>query len=121
MFGEKKKKKDLNYLKLTPVRLHECKVKDDGLADVLVPKFNNKFARKHFSKFLKSPYIRANLDDKGSATWLLMDGETKVEEIAEELDEKFGEEIHPVTDRLIKFLNDLYRNGFITFKELKKG
>ncbi len=120
MFGGKKKK-DLNYLKLTPIRLHDYKVKDDGLVDVLVPKFNNKFARKYFSKYLKNPHIRANLDDKGAATWLLMDGESRVEEIAEELDEKFGEEIRPVTDRLIKFLNNLYRNGFITFKELKKG
>jgi hypothetical protein len=68
----------------------------------------------------KSPYIRANLDELGSAAWLMLDGNTNVIKIGEQLVEKFGEDIEPVNNRLTLFLSELYKNGFISFNELKE-
>lgn len=122
IFGSSKKEKsDINFLELTPIRNYEHEVREDGLIDILVPKFTSKFGKKFINKKLRYPHIKANLDELGSSTWLLIDGNKKVEEIASELSEKHEDKINPVDDRLIQFLNDLYRNGFIYFKEIRKG
>ena len=121
ILNKKKKENNINFLELTPIRKYEHEIKEDGLIDVLVPKFTSKFGRKYINKKLRFPYIKANLDELGSSTWLLIDGNNKVDEIAEQLIEKYKEEINPVYDRLIQFLSDLYRNGFIYFKEITKG
>ncbi len=117
----KKKESEHNYMELTPVRNHSHETKEDGMIDVLVPKFSSDFSKKYVNKHLKYPYIRANMDEFGTETWLLMDGNTNVEEIGQRLIDKFGETIDPVYDRLTKFLTELHKNNFITFKELTKG
>lgn len=108
----------MNYLELTPFRLHEHIEKPDGLIDVLVPKFKNNFLVKITAR-IKDPYIKANLDEFGSETWRMLDGLTKVEHIAVMLTDKFGESVQPVNERLTKFLTQLYTYGFISFNELK--
>lgn len=117
----KKKKTELNYLELTPVCSYKHELTDEGLVNVLVPKFTDKILGRWLQPKLRKKYIRANLDEFGSATWLLMDGSKKVDKIAEELDNKFGEKIAPVYERLTKFLSQLYIYDFITFKEYQKG
>jgi hypothetical protein len=92
---------------------------EDGLVNVLVPRFKSDFMNKLLPK-KKSPYIRANLDELGSATWLMIDGKTNVLELAEKLNDKFGEKIEPANNRLTLFLSELYKNGFISFNELKE-
>ena len=119
-FG-KKKANPLNYLELTPFPVYSYEKKEDGLVNVLVPKFTDKFFGKYLQPRLKKPYIRANLDEFGSATWQFIDGKNKVSAIAEKLVEIHGENIQPVHLRLTKFLTHLYNNGFITFNEFKKG
>jgi hypothetical protein len=111
---------NLNYLEMTPRRIHGHEMNDNGLIDVLVPRFKNKFFKKFFIPSSKSPYIRANLDEFGSETWKLIDGQHRVSAIADILNEKFGEKIHPVLDRLTMFLTNLYRNGFISFIEIER-
>ncbi|MFC2131853.1 PqqD family protein [Bacteroidota bacterium] len=117
----KKKESEHNYLELTPIRNHEHEDREDGMINVLVPKFSSNFSKKHINKHLKYPYIKANLDEFGTETWLLMNGKTNVKEIGQKLIDKFGEKIDPVYDRLTKFLTELHKNNFITFKELTKG
>lgn len=117
----KKRAKELNYLELTPVCSYEHEITDEGLVNVLVPKFTDKILGRWLQPRLRNKYIKANLDEFGSATWLLMDGSRKVDVIARELDDKFGEKIAPVYERLTKFLSQLYIYDFITFKEYKKG
>jgi hypothetical protein len=58
------------------------------------------------------------LDELGSASWLAINGEKKVSEIADELEKKFGEKIHPVEERLTKFLSLLYNHKLILYKEI---
>ena len=47
-----------------------------------------------------------------------MDGTKSVQSVSEHLQKKFGEKINPVDERLTKFLSELYKYNFITFKEL---
>lgn len=119
--GLKKRKSFRNYLELTPVRNYEHVISNDGLVNVLVPKFSDKILGKILQPRLRKPYIHANLDEFGSAVWLLLNGELTVSEIGRILNEQFGERIQPVYSRLTGFLTTLYRNGFINFNELKKG
>lgn len=120
LFSRKNKFEGLNYLELTPVRRYEYVEKDTGLIDVLVPRFNDKILGKYLQPRLKNKYIKANLDDIGTLTWQLIDGTSQVYQIADSLSTEFGERVHPSNDRLIAFLNQLYRNDFIYFKEIRK-
>ena len=119
--GKKNNNNGLNYLEMTPECNYGHEKRDDGLINVLVPKFTDPVFGKLLQPRIKKPYIRANMDKFGTATWLLMDGKTNVKLIGEKLVEEFGDEIEPVYDRLTTFLTNLYKNGFITFNELKKG
>jgi len=116
-----RKNKEYNYLSMTPVRVHRHEEREDGMVNVLIPRFKSNFAKKLFSKAVSSPYIKANLDEFGTATWLLIDGNRNVQNIGEALVEKFGEKVEPVYERLTRFLTDLHRYNFISFIELKKG
>ena len=121
LFG-KKNKDVINYLDLTPVRLHNHNIKDDGLIDVLVPRFSDRILGRYLQpKLKKRPFIKANLDELGTATWLQIDGLNKVGEIISKLDAELGEKISPAQQRITLFLSYLHRNGFINFKEFYKG
>jgi len=118
MFFRKKIDTSINYLELTPVRNYEHVVEDSGLISVLVPKFDINWLDKIMSKIIKSRFFKAKLDEFGTATWLEMDGTKSVQSVSEHLQKKFGEKINPVDERLTKFLSELYKYNFITFKEL---
>jgi hypothetical protein len=112
--------KELNYLELTPFRILNHEVEQNGLVTVLLPKFKNKFLAS-FVPRNKSHYVSIHLDELGSAVWLEMDGIKKVGEIIDILTEQLGEKIHPADERITKFLTNLYQNKFIGFKELQKS
>lgn len=118
MFFRKKIDTSINYLELTPVRNYDHVVEDTGLISVLVPKFDIKWLDKIMSKIIKSRFFKAKLDEFGTATWLEMDGTKSVQSVSEHLQKKFGEKINPIDERLTKFLSELYKYNFITFKEL---
>jgi len=118
MFFRKKIDTTINYLELTPVRNYDHVVEDSGLISVLVPKFDIKWIDKIMSKIIKSRFFKAKLDEFGTETWLEMDGTKSVQTVSEHLQKKFGDKINPVNERLTKFLSELYKNNFITFKEI---
>jgi hypothetical protein len=68
----------------------------------------------------KNKFVKLNLDELGSATWLQIDGKKNVQAIADVLKEKFGESLIQPEERITKFMSQLYLNKMITFKELKK-
>jgi hypothetical protein len=115
-----KKFKDLNLMELTPVRNYEHIENEKGLIDVLVPRFTDWFFGKLLMPRMKKKYIKANLDEIGSVTWLLIDGDNKVYQISDKLSDHFGEKVEPTVNRITLFMHQLYRNGFITFKEIRK-
>lgn len=110
---------NVNLLELTPVAKYSHQVNSDGLIDVLVPRFKGSIMQKFVPKS-KSKFIRANLDVIGTEVWRLIDGKRKVSDIAIAIDEKLGEKVQPVYDRLNVFLTQLHNNGFIYFLELNK-
>ncbi len=121
LFTKKQNTEEWNYLELTPVAKYTCVDKEEGLIDVLVPRFNDKVFGKILQPRIKNKYIKANLDKFGSETWKLIDGQNKVKDIAFHLEQKFGTEIQPINDRLTLFLTQLNTNGFIYFLEFNKG
>lgn len=115
----KNNKEEYNLLELTPIRNFEHETNDKGLINILVPKFKNSFLKRLIPSS-KSQFIRANLDELGTCTWLAMDGSNNVSKIADIVREKFGIKAEPIFDRLKVFMLQLERNGFIYFKELKR-
>ena len=118
MFFRKKIDSSINYLELTPVRNFDHVIEENGLVSVFVPKFDIKWIDTIMSRIVKSRFFKAKLDEFGTETWLEMDGNKSVQMISEHLSQKFGEKINPVGERLTKFLTELYKYNFITFKEL---
>lgn len=105
---------------MTPFRIYEHQVEENGLVTVLLPKFENKVLKTLFLSKNKSPFIHIKLDEFGSETWLNLDGKNSVEKVATILIDKFGDRIQPVHERLTKFITQLYLQKFITFNEIKK-
>jgi len=118
VFFRKKSNPDINFLELTPVRNYEHEIENNGLISVFVPKFDIKWLDRILSGIIKSRFFKAKLDEFGTETWLEIDGVKSVQMISNQLSKKFGEKINPVDERLTKFLAELYKYNFITFKEL---
>jgi hypothetical protein len=112
--------KNANLLELTPITLHKSEISDDGMVNILVPKFKNQLAVKFIVPKLKAPDIKIKLDEFGSETWRNMDGKKNVSLIGDKLVEKFGDRINPVYERLSKFLTMLYEQRMITYREINK-
>ncbi len=89
------------------------------MVNVLVPRFKSNFITRLLPK-KKSPFIRANLDELGSAAWLLIDGAKSVYDIGLALADKFEEPDDTIHERITLFLRELYTNGFISFNELNE-
>ena len=121
MFNRKKKDlSDINYLELTPGRLYNYVMEENGKVSVLIPRFTNTILVKFLTPMLKSPFVKTKFDEFGSQVWLEIDGKKKVLDILTSLKLKFGERIEPVEERLTKFLTQLYNYKFVSFNEIKK-
>jgi hypothetical protein len=118
-FKERKKiLKNTNTLDLTPVKLHNDEVNDDGIVTVFVPKFKNELAKKYIVPKLKSSNFNIKLDKLGSEVWKKMDGKNKVHEIINQLSEKYGDDFKKPEERITKYLFQLYEQKLISFTEL---
>jgi hypothetical protein len=121
LFNRKKKElSDINYLELTPGRLFDHIIEENGKVSVLIPRFTNKILVKTITPMLKSPFVKTKFDEFGSQVWLEINGKNRVSDISIVLKQKFGERIEPVEERLTKFLTQLYNYKFVSFNELKK-
>ena len=80
------------------------------ILDVENKGFFNRIAQKLFKK-PKISYI--HLDKTGSFIWPLMDGEKTIIELGKEVDAHFGEEAHPLYERLAKYFQILDSYGFV--------
>lgn len=110
-----------NLLDLTPIRLRDFtlhKNRRGGDITVLVPKFGTGKIGNWLRKRLKNPDYRVHLDNFGSHVWQLCNGENRVRNIGTSLQEKFGDTIEPVYDRLALFLTQLEKSKLIAFREI---
>lgn len=114
-FRQKTEEIKVNLYDLIPKRNFKHEINESNIVTILIPKFSNKFLTEYLMPRLKHPYIKIILDEIGSALWLEIDGQKNVGEIVRILEEKFGEKIQPVDERISKFFSQLSAYKFITF------
>lgn len=115
MKNKTEKSQPFNLLELIPVRNIGWEKQNDGLICLLKPKLQVAFLKKHVFPRLKKPYYRITLDKIGSLFWENCDGVRNVKQIAENMKEKFGDEVEPLYERINLFLQSLEKNKFIRF------
>jgi len=88
----------------------ECEVDKEGIVTVLEKQDHRvqKFFRK--LKFKIPMYKKVTLDSYSSYILLQIDGKKTVKEIGENLELKYGQESHPLYERLLLFLNHIEVN-----------
>lgn len=118
--GRKEKRREINLLELVPIPIIGHEVGDTGIVTLLAPRFKSRFLRRWFLPRLKKPFFKVELDDIGSALWLLCDGEQNVKEIARIMSERFEERIEPCYERMGMFFQQLDGARFITYMNLDK-
>lgn len=82
-------------------------VSSDGIVTILEKQDHKvqNFFRK--LKFKIPMYKKMELDEYGSFIFLQIDGKKNVEELGIKLEEKYGEESHPLYKRILLFLNHI--------------
>ncbi len=113
-----KKKDEKNYLENIPVRSESIPWKTDE-SGIVTLEVENKGAMNRIAQTLfKKPKISyIHLDKTGSFVWPLIDGKKDIFELGKEVDAHFGEEAHPLYERLAQFFKVLESYKFISWVE----
>jgi hypothetical protein len=82
-----------------------------------MPRFHVPWMQKYLVPKRKDPYIRITLDEFGSFAWNLCDGKMTVLQIADQLENHFGEAIAPVYERVGSFFRQLRPRGFVHLRK----
>ena len=107
-----------NYLDNVPLRNDKFRWTEDAEGNVTLEIPNKGFF--HFiaqKLFKKPPVTYVHLDKTGSFVWPLIDGTKDIHYLGQMVEEKFGEEAHPLYERLIKYFEILESYGFIIWKK----
>ncbi len=113
-----KKKIDKNYLEKIPVHPEEIPWKTDESGIVTLEIENKGAMNRILQKLMKKPKVSyIHLDKTGSFVWPLIDGKKSIEELGKEVDAHFGEEAHPLYERLATFFSILDSYKFISWIE----
>lgn len=85
----------------------EYQVGEKGIVTILEKQDHKiqRFFRK--LRFRIPEYKKIDLDAYGSYVFLQIDGKRTVKEIGENLEAKFGEQVHPLYERMLLFLNHI--------------
>jgi hypothetical protein len=106
-----------NYLERIPCRPSSIPwtTDDEGIVTLEIENtgWANRIAQKLFGR-PKVSYI--HLDKMGSFVWPRMDGEKNITELGKLVDEHFGEEAHPLYERLARYFQILDSYHFIEWK-----
>lgn len=114
-FKRRKILKRLNFLEAIPVRVCSHQEEEGGKVTLVVPKFSNQQFNDWFlGRRSKNFLIR--LDEAGSKTWRLIDGNRTVGEISGELEKQ---NVGETVERVTKFMTMLYEQRYITFRQLE--
>lgn len=119
-FKRRKILKNTSFLDLRPVRISEYE--DEGMVTLLIPKFRSERWRRFLIPGTKSEHFKIKFDELGSEVWRLIDGEMNVKDLCESLIQKLGDKLQPYDEantRVMKFLSQMYDQGYITFRELQ--
>lgn len=103
-----------NYFDKIPCHSDNIKWSVDNNGIVILETENTGFFKQITQKLLKKPkktYI--HLDVTGSYIWKLIDGNKTIIELSKMLEKQFGENAHPLYERLIKYFSILDSYHFI--------
>lgn len=105
-----------NYLEKIPMRHKDIQwTIEEGKVTLQIE--NTGFFNRVAQKFFRKPKISyVHMDEMGSFIWLLLNGEETIVELGKRVDEHFGEEAHPLYERLAKYIQILESYHFIQFK-----
>lgn len=105
-----------NYLERVPARPEglQWTVDENGNVTLMVENtgWANRIAQKVFGR---PKFSQIHLDATGSFLWPLLDGEMDITQLGKLVDEKFGEEAHPLYERLARYFEILDSYHFITW------
>ncbi|MBM3403412.1 MAG: PqqD family protein [Bacteroidetes bacterium] len=110
-----------NALDLIPVPNRPFEVGDDGRVTLLITRFDSKWWGPLQKTGVNKIPIRINLDETGSITWLALQHQKPIRDICSDLftsnPDKFRDE-QDASARIIKFIQGLYHQRFISFRQL---
>ena len=113
-----KKKNEINYLEKIPVHPEGIPWKADENGIVTLEIENKGAMNRIAQKLFKKPRVSyIHLDKTGSFVWPLIDGKKNIIELGKVVDEHFGEEAHPLYERLAQFFKVLDSYKFINWVE----
>ncbi len=114
----KKEKGSKNYLEKIPAIPENFRysVSDDGAVTIEID--NKGFMNRIFQLILKKPKVSyVHLDAFGSFAFLCANGTRDIAEIAVMVEDKFGDDAHPLYERLAKFFQILESYKFISWND----
>lgn len=107
-----------NYLDKIPARPDHIgwETAEDGAVTLRIT--NNGWANRIAQKFFGRPKISfVHLDEMGSFIWPLLDGEKTITELGKLVDAHFGEQAHPLYERLARYFQIMDSYHFIKWCE----
>ncbi len=118
LIGNKKEKKDKNYLTFIPIKSKKIKykVKSNGNVQLIVPR-DSLIEKIAIKLFFAPENLKIDLDEIGSFIWSNIDGNNNIYQIGKLVEENFGEKAEPLYERLVQYINILKSNDFIKFIE----
>ena len=110
-----------NYLDRIPARPTTLPWKTDDNGIVTLEVENKGWVNRLAQRVFDHPKISyVHLDKLGSFVWPLLDGETDITELGKAVEAKFGEEAHPLYERLARYFQILDSYGFVEWKTEEK-
>ncbi len=103
-----------NYLDRIPKRSPSLKWKNDENGCITLEVENKGWVNRLAQKLFGRPKVSyVHLDKLGSFVWPLLDGKTTITELGKAVDAEFGEEAHPLYERLARYFQILDSYGFV--------
>ncbi|MBQ4612545.1 MAG: PqqD family protein [Clostridia bacterium] len=106
-----------NYLERIPCRPASLVWTSDAEGAVTLEVENTGWANRIAQKLFGRPKVSfIHLDKIGSFVWPLLDGEKTITELGKLVEEHFGEEAHPLYERLAQYFRILDSYHFIEWR-----
>lgn len=112
-----KKKKCENYVEFLPIIKENLKWDSDDSGIVTIYIENKGLFKWITQKVLGKPKVsQIHLETYGSFIWRHIDGMRRIVEIADLAEKEFGEEIHPLYERISSYFDMLERANLISLE-----
>ena len=120
MLGSRKKERQnrwegVNVLDLVPQRLIAHESGDDGLLNLLDPRFKGRLLGWLQPRLPAGrAYVKVRLDAQGSIIWQALDGESTVSDVVRGFVARNPEDAEQAAERVWRFLTAMEHHGFIS-------